>query len=158
MSGSSTYLVFSLGELTAAFGLGDVREVLALPAMKQPPGLPAVLAGFVRLGNEILPVVNLAQLLQLPPQAPSIDQHLILLRHAPMLCLVDRVLELCPLPAPNPVPTGQTFNDTVVGLLDYQGDSVSLLDSDRLLLETEQARIQDFQHLYAQRLQNLEAP
>ncbi len=157
MSDTAAYLLFSLGSLQAAFALSEVREVLPRPALSQPPGMPSLLAGLVQIGREPLPVMDLAKLLELPSLPDTIDQHLIYLRRPAMLCLVDRVLEIAKLPLPSAVPAGQTFNDTVIGLVEHNQQQYAVLGAKHLLLAAESARIRDFQQIQERRLQQLES-
>lgn len=155
---SVTYLVFGLGEACFAFALDEVKEVCALPTLYRPPGLPPLLAGFAGFGKELLPVLELAWLLDQPMNAHRIDQHLILLRRRPLFCLVERVLDLLPLPEPQPMPAGHTFNNWAAGILAYQGRTCFLLDSERLLLSEERQRLSSLQEMARARLEQLAPP
>lgn len=145
------FLVFALGGEHFALPLAGVREVLALPRLEQPPGLPGLLAGFVNFGGEVLPVLQLADLLQLPVLR-SIDQHLILLRERALLCLVDRVLGI-ERAAPAALEAGHSFNELVSGRLE---SGAFVLQPERLLLAEEAARVEELRGMAAERLQRLE--
>lgn len=155
---SATYLVFGLGEACFAFALDEIKEVCSLPALYHPPGLPPLLAGFVGFGKEFLPVLELAWLLDQPLNAHRIDQHLILLRRRPLFCLVERVLDILPLPEPQPMPAGHTFNNWAAGVLSYQEQTCFLLEPERLLLSEERQRLSSLQEMARVRLEQLEMP
>lgn len=156
MSPEASYLIFQLRRQPFGLPLSDIKEVCSLPALHRPPGLPPLLAGFASLGDTLLPVLELAWLMDFPPQAHHIDQHLILLRRQPLFCLVDRVLDIATLPPAAPLQDLHTFNNWVSGTLTYQQTDCALLDSERLLLSEERQRLSSLQAMVSQRLQALE--
>jgi purine-binding chemotaxis protein CheW len=151
------YLIFEVGNSLFALPQTQIQEVLPLPALILPPGLPPILAGFVNLDGQYLPVLELAFLFQMPAYIQQIDQHLLRLRQTPMLCLVKRVLELCSLPEPLPLEPDQSLNNYLAGFLNYRGQRVALISVEKLLLAEEKARIQALQNMVQQRLDTLES-
>lgn len=59
-------LVFPVGPEWFAFDLVQVREVIAAQPVTSLPGAPRWLAGLTNLRGELVPVIDLAALLQLP--------------------------------------------------------------------------------------------
>lgn len=62
-------LVFPVGPEWFAFDLAQVREVIGAQTVTALPGAPTWLAGLTNLRGELVPVVDLAALLQLPNPA-----------------------------------------------------------------------------------------
>jgi len=149
-------VIFEVGALSCALPRKEVKEILPLPSLVLAPGMPATLAGFVQLERQYLPVVDLRFLFHATVQALTIDQHLLRLANHSWLCLVDRVLELAPLPVSEPLKPEHSFNDWVMGLSYYQGHEIALLDINQVLLKEEQTRMTSLQEMLQARLQALE--
>jgi purine-binding chemotaxis protein CheW len=137
------YLLLALVGLRLALPRDAVRELLPLPRLARPPGLPPVVAGFVELGDALLPVLHTARLLGLQADAPENDQdglyrHIVLLDGGPGL-LVDRALDLLALPAGSRqrVDPARTLNGCVAATLPTPQGPVPLLNPARLLLAEE---------------------
>lgn len=151
------YLIFRLDTVLCALPREDIQEILPYVALSIPPGLPAILAGFVNLGGRVLPVLHLARILGLPSGAEQIDRHLIHLRQAQRLCLVDRVLGLSILPEPLQIDPDHVFNNWAVGFLRYGQEDVYLMRVEQLLLREESQRVAGLQAQMQQRLLGLES-
>lgn len=153
VGGTAYYLLLSLAEQRCALPRAAVRELLPLPLLSRPPGLPPVLAGFANLGGAPLPVLHLARLLGLDASQPedgrdALYRHIVVLRAEaqPVGLLVDRVLDLVAVPAGGlrPVPQERSLNGCVSGGLpalpgEAPGALVPVLDPARLLLAEERA-------------------
>lgn len=157
MTMSGHYLIFKLGDLKCAFERSEVQEVLPYVALNTPPGLPQVLAGFVNLGGQFLPVLHLLRILGLTGNAERLDSHLIHLRQSHRLCLVERVLTLAVLPEPRALDAEHVFNDWAAGILEHQGQAIYLLRPEQLLLREENLRLNDLQAQINQRLMALDS-
>jgi len=141
-------VVFLCAGLRFGLPAEQVREVLPLPSLWRREGMPPHVAGFFRLGDAVLPVLDLAHLLGLR-EAGAVDgaeegglyRHLLLLASGPAL-LVDRALDLAAggeaLDDPAP-PDWQ--NGCMTARLLLGGEPVALLDSSRLLDAHEAARL-----------------
>lgn len=136
-------VMIRLGAVRCALRHAAVQELLPLPRLWRPPGLPRPLEGFMNLGGEAVPVVALATLLgveEAEDTAPALYRHLVLLRASPPVALrVTRVLDLR-LVAPErlrPVGRGATLNGCVEAEIEDGESLVHLLDADRLLLAQE---------------------
>ncbi|PIQ27656.1 hypothetical protein COW36_07110 [bacterium (Candidatus Blackallbacteria) CG17_big_fil_post_rev_8_21_14_2_50_48_46] len=148
-------VIFEVGALNCALPQREIKEILAMPSLVLPPGMPAILAGFVKLEDQYLPVVDLGRVFQQSPQPLTIDQHLLRLAHHPWLCLVNRVLDLAQLSEPVPVNPGHSFNNCVSGLSSYQGCEIALLEISQLLLQEERLRMVALQEILQARLSDL---
>jgi purine-binding chemotaxis protein CheW len=146
-----TYLLLRIGTRRCALPRAAVREVLPLPRLWRPPGLPRPLAGFINLGGEAMPVLDLARLFGLGSEAGDAEaalyRHVILASPAlgasmPGL-LVDRVLDLVRLSAAQgrPLPPEATLNGCASAELPLDDGFAHLLDPGRILLAQEQAAL-----------------
>ncbi|MBO1079362.1 chemotaxis protein CheW [Roseomonas haemaphysalidis] len=138
------FLLLALAGMRLALPRGAVRELLPLPRLARPPGLPPVVAGFAGLGGALLPVLHATRLLGLRAAAPEDDQADGLYRHIVVLeegfgLLVDRALDLLALPAGSlqPVDPAHTLNGCVAATLPTAQGPAHLLDPARLLLARE---------------------
>ena len=144
---ADTVLVFRLAGHGFALPTACVQECLPLPSLHRRPGLPPHLAGFLELGEAMLPVIDLARLLGLRApedglrlEADGFYRHLLRLDAA--VLLVDRALGLeRVLPAPFEPDAGRWQHGCVAGWLLAGGEPVALLDPDRLLLRDEHERL-----------------
>src|SRR5438128_2487698 len=73
-------LLFHLPGHACALPLASVQEVVPMPLLSRPPGLPSVLAGFLDLGGAIVPVLRLDRLLGLSEVVPGLYTPLLVLR------------------------------------------------------------------------------
>jgi purine-binding chemotaxis protein CheW len=159
------YLIFALAGLRCALPRRVVRELLPLPKLSTPPSLPEALAGFVNLGGTALPVLALRHLLGLRRDVPvePLYRHIVVVEGiAPGTragLLVDRVLDLQPVPAERvqPVPPGESLNGCVAAGLAMPEGFVHVLDPARILLAQEQASLQELTHRAAARLEAWES-
>lgn len=87
-------LTFTLDDARYAVPLGRVVEVLPRVWITPLPGAPDVVAGVINHRGEARVVVDLRARLAHPPRAPSIDDHLLVVRAArrTVALLVDRVV------------------------------------------------------------------
>ncbi|TAL08601.1 MAG: chemotaxis protein CheW, partial [Nitrospirae bacterium] len=85
-------LVFEIAGDSFAIPLDAVREILPLPLLSHPPGLPSFLEGFLNLGRQAVPVLNPARLFHLEGLTPGPYSHLIVLEKTgtPLAILADR--------------------------------------------------------------------
>lgn len=152
-------LVFRLGETRLSLPLESVVEVLPLPLLHQPPGLPCLLEGFLNLGGEAVPVVRLDRLFRLAEMSPGLYTPLVLLRAPghPVALLVDAVLGVGPADAgtATPLPEGTTLNECVTGYVVWKGETVPVLSPEHLLLTRERACVEQLRSLEAARLADL---
>lgn len=152
-------LIFRLGGEECAFPVKSVREVVPMVQLVRPPGLPALLEGFLNLRGEAVPVVRLRRLFGLPEGALGLYTPVVILKEGPLALLVDEVSGVLSASeeAGLPVQEGNTFNDCVEAEVVLNGRTVHLLSTDRLLLEQERRRIAELQVEAQRRLRELEA-
>ncbi|MGF3022576.1 chemotaxis protein CheW [Methylobacterium aquaticum] len=98
MTTGTAYLLVAIAGTDCALPRRAVREILPLPRLWRPPGVPGALAGFLNLAGAAVPVVDLAVLFGLgrPVTArQALYRHLVLLHgEAPQALLVDRVADV----------------------------------------------------------------
>jgi purine-binding chemotaxis protein CheW len=150
---SGAVVVFRLVEANYALPVPAVRECVAMPALSRPPGTPAPVLGYFRLGSERVVAVDLAVLLGLrawtaPDDAVMLYRPLLLCGRAGGACrvafMVDNVLDIRPVARPvTALPAeGAPAGDWLVGEVELVGGMTALLmDPDRLLVERERQRI-----------------
>ncbi len=150
-------LVFRLSGHAFALPAPRVRECLPLPSLRDRPGLPAHVAGFLELGGEVLPVIDLARLLGLRRQGdgPALEagglyRHLLLVDDVALL--VDRATGLAPaLPAPPEADADPWQHGCVSRRVLADGETAALLDPDRLLRQDERDRLRTLTEAARQR-------
>lgn len=141
-------IVFDVCGIACALHRSAVRELLPLPRLWRPPGLPRPVAGFLNLGGQAVPVLSLAILFGLEerPSAGEADlyRHLVVLqgRAAPGVhaLLVDRVLDVTAVDASrlSAVAQAETLNGCVEAEAAWGGRLVHLLSAERILMAEEQ--------------------
>ncbi|MFT8246003.1 chemotaxis protein CheW [Roseomonas sp. BN140053] len=150
--GGDPLLLFAVGGTVCALRRPAVRELLPLPRLSAPPGLPRPVAGFLNLGGEAVPVLALARLLNRTEEARRVAgglyRHIIVLNHTlprpgggsgRVALLVDRVLDLVPPPAQPATPPDGHADPCVEAEIPLGAALVHLLAPDRLLREGEAA-------------------
>ncbi|ACA14812.1 CheW protein [Methylobacterium sp. 4-46] len=158
MAGAAAFLVVDVAGTGCAVRREAVREVLPLPRLWRPPGVPAALAGFFSLGGAAVPVLDLAVLFGLAGASagrPMLYRHLLLVGEAaPLALLVDRVDDLVSVEpeAVTPLPQGTALNGCVAGELRCGGRLLHELAVSRILLAEERARLDAQTRLAQERL------
>lgn len=157
--GGRKVLVFQLGGQAYGIAVDAVREILPMPLLAHAPGLPPVLAGFVNLGGVAVPVVSLARLFGVVQQNPGRYTPLVILhcRGLALALLVDAVQGVVRVHAEAVVPLSDTLclNSCAEGLATAGETSFVLLNTDRLLREQEQRRIDELAAIEQTRLDEL---
>lgn len=158
----SEVLVFELDGSSFAIPLAAVREILPLPLLSNPPGLPSLLAGFLNLGGQAIPVLNLKRLFGGPDSGSGPYSHIVVLREtsASLGLLVDRSAGTVALSPESlmPVSHGQSLNDCVEAGARIGNQTAHVLSVERLLLKQEQARVAELQAMEQERLRRLAEP
>ena len=153
-------LVFEIAGDSFAIPLDAVREILPLPLLSHPPGIPSFLEGFLNLGGQAVPVLNPARLFRLQGPASGPYSHLIVLEKTgtPLALLADRAAGATEVPKESVMPVGQSFsfNDCLEGDTRIGGRTVHMLSVEKLLLEEERRRIAELQAMEQERLRELE--
>lgn len=153
-------LVFEIAGDAFAIPLDTVREILPLPLLSHPPGIPSFLEGFLNLGGQAVPVLNPTRLFRLQGPAPGPYSHLVVLEKAgaPLAILVNHAAGATEVPKESVMPVGQSFsfNDCLEGDARIGGRTVHILSVEKLLLEEERRRIAELQAMEQERLRELE--
>lgn len=155
-----TLVVFQLAEQKYAVRSAEVTEIVPIAALQTPPAAPAILAGFLNLGGELIPVIRVRHLFGLPELPTELWTPLIILKNRDqrLAMLVDSVS--CTLVVDDdailPLPSQQLTNSGVIGLIRSDADSISLLSPQRLLLDQESLAIAQLQQLVQKRIDDLE--
>ena len=153
-------VIFHLGGQAYGLPLEEVLEIVPLALLSRPPGLPAMMAGFLGLEGQAVPVLRLDRLFGLPELTPGLYTPLLILRSPghPLALLVEKVSRITAVAADAvvPVPPGESFNDCAEGVVTLDSHVVLLLSPERLLLDKEQQCLAEFQDLEQARLRALE--
>jgi purine-binding chemotaxis protein CheW len=158
---SGTYLLLDVAGTPCALPRAAAGEILPLPDLYRPPACGAWLAGFLNLGGDAVPVVDLAQLLGLRGETPepALHAHVVLGRDRSLAYLVDRVTDLVAVPADafRPVDPDRSLNGCVAAAIARGERLVHALDPGRLLSAEERLRVEAATRAAAERLAALPA-
>ena len=156
-----TLVVFDLAGQACAFPLEEVRQIIPLPALAHPPGLPEAIEGILDLGGSAVPVVRMDRLFSLPPQEIGLYTPLLLLGAAsnPVAIPVDQVREILSLREESCsfLGDGRSLNGAAVGEIAAGGSSIHLLSAEHIFSAEERRRLTEFQTMAEQRLRMLES-
>lgn len=140
-----TYLLLDVAGTPCALPRAAAGEILPLPDLFRPPACGAWLAGFLNLGGEAVPVVDLAQLLGLRGETPepALHAHVVLGCGRDVAYLVDRVTDLVAVAADafRPVDPARSLNGCVAAAIARGERLVHVLDPARLLSAEERMRV-----------------
>jgi purine-binding chemotaxis protein CheW len=154
------FLEFELAEQLYGIPVRDVQEVVAMAQLSGPPDLPAVIAGFLNLEGEAIPVLRLDRMLRLAERPAGMYTPLIVLRarEGRLALMAERVNRIGAVAeaAVLPLPEGHTFNDCVEGMVTEGARVLLVLSSARLLLEKEQQCLAELQDREQERLHAME--
>lgn len=155
-----TLLVFQVADQQYAVAAGDVAEILPIAELQRPPGAPEVLAGFLDLGGELIPVIRVHHLFGLPQAAPDLWTPLVILRDGDerIALWVDSVNRTLVVEDADvlPLPSQHVTNECVTGVVRSGNASLSLLSPQRLLLAQETRAITELQQMVQKRVDSLE--
>ena len=132
-------LPFKLGTEVYALELPEIQEVVENPQIHGLPGAPETLAGVIAFHGRIVPVVDLPLLLGFP--AGNRFDRLIVLsdRHGPMALWIDQMCPIMTLNLTHEILSQSSSEaDCIRGVLNCQGEIISLLDIDQLQAKLEQ--------------------
>jgi purine-binding chemotaxis protein CheW len=87
---------FRLGDLLLGIDIHDVREILRVGDVTPVPGAPAMVSGVVNLRGDVVTVVNLRTVLELPQVARTPQSRLMIVQHEAesIGLLIDRVADV----------------------------------------------------------------
>lgn len=95
ISVAEQYVTFVLGEEMYAVPVGQVREIVRVSKITRVPLTPNHVEGVMNLRGEVLPIINLRKLLNLPPQDVSSSKIMVLVHEGHALgVIVDRTAQV----------------------------------------------------------------
>ena len=154
-----TLLVFEVADQKYAVAASDVAEILPMAELQRPPAGPQLLAGFLNLAGDLVPVIRLHHLFGLPAVATELWTPLVLIRQSGrrVALLVDRVSRTLTVDEDSilPLPPRHASNECAAGVLRAGDDSITLLAPQQLLLEQEQCAVEELQQAVQRRLNDL---
>lgn len=149
--------LFDVGGRRCALPTAAISEVLLMPELAHPPGMPAFLAGVMNLGGTAVPVIRLDRLFGLPEVEPGLYTPIMLLRGVTPTVglLVDRMFGVSTVEVENAEDAPETegaFAECVAGLIGEGEEATYLLDVGRVLAVEERGRLAAFQVRAQERL------
>jgi purine-binding chemotaxis protein CheW len=152
-------VVFRLGGEHFGVPVPVVREVVPYAWLAQPPRMPNFVEGVLNLGGVAVPVMRLDDLLGMPRGKLGLDASILIMKRpgAPMGLLVEHVDGVRPAAAFQmlPVEDRNSFQGCLVGELHGAGDDVHLISWEKVLMEEERRRLEQFQQSAQDRLAEL---
>ena len=133
-------IVFAVGEGVFGINVMKVREIInPIPVTKMPNGHPSV-EGIIRLRDEVLPVVNLAQVIGFPPsQHPEQDKLIVAelnkMKVAFHVHSVSRIHRISWEQIEKPTKLSQGLEGTTIGVIKMEDIMILLLDYEKIVVE-----------------------
>lgn len=158
MTLADIHVLVRIDDGEAAMSRQDVAEILPLARLDRPPSAPRVLAGFLNLGGVPLPVLRLGVLLGgAVPENDDLYSHIVRLKptdERPSVgLLVERVLDAAVQPdTADPVAPDESLNGVIAARLSINGRFIPGLDTARLLVAEETARLAEMTTAMTQRI------
>lgn len=142
------YVVVRCAGASAALPAAAVAEVLPIARLSRPVGAPKVLAGFLNLAGQALPVVDLATVFgAAPPDDQDLYRHIVRLNPVEgrsLALLVERVVDAAAaVDGVAPLAPDQSVGGVLAANLRLGGELVPLIDLAGLLLAEERLRLDD---------------
>ncbi len=135
-------VAFRIGAQEFAIDITQVREIRGWAPETALPHAPLYVRGVINLRGAVLPILDLATRLGLPPARPTVRHVIIVVQVGPRLLglLVDAVSDIQPAPDDHIRPTPDLGPDTakpfVRGILPAQNRMILLLTLDDILPHT----------------------
>jgi len=136
---SRQVVVFELGREEYAAPIEQVREVVKVPKITLVPNGQAFVVGVMNLRGQIVPVIDLEKLFDLPAASQTAAQHIVVSEdagHIPFGVQVDQVLEVLRVSADTIKPTPKMVTARISS--DYL-DGVVILEQDDKADKTDNA-------------------
>lgn len=142
------FIVFALAEGNLAFNVGYALEVIRRRPVKQVPEMPEYIEGFVKMRDDLLPVINMRRRLGVPDFEKQVNGRLLILRSSigKLALAVDDVLgietvsrEMIRRP---PVVFKGIKKKYIEGLYPRTDDMCIILDIEKILSSDEKILIQ----------------
>ncbi|SHJ51481.1 purine-binding chemotaxis protein CheW [Malonomonas rubra DSM 5091] len=131
----SQLLPFNLGLEIYALELADVQEVVEHQAVFPLPGVATTISGAIGFHGRIVPVVDLPLLLGFDA-GPRSDRMIVLTDvHGPVALSIDRLQRIITLDLAHcTLSQSESEEDCIRGVIDRDGEMISLLDLEQLRL------------------------
>lgn len=154
-----SFVIFRLGGQIFAIPVEAVSEVVPYAWLSKPPRMPAFIQGILNLGGAAVAVLRLDRLLGMPSATIGLDASILIMKTtaAPLGLLVEHVDGVQPAAEFQvmTVDDRQSFQGCLAAQLDGPLGSVHLVSWEKLLLEEERQRLDDFQRRAQERLAEL---
>ncbi len=152
------FIIFELGDATYAVAIDAVAEVLPLPALASEPGASSILAGFLNLRGEAIPVLRLSRILEMPDPAIDLSTSVILLRQSGQRVglLVSRVRQIVSVAPAAIMALPSSANAMMATAARIDDKIVPVVAPEGLLLEQERRRIAELHAVRQRRLHELQ--
>jgi len=132
-------LPFKLGAEVYALELTDVQEVVEQQRVHPLPGVSEAIIGSIAFHGRIVPALDLPLLLGFPAGQRSERMIVLTDEHGPVALVVDHLLRIISLNLEHStLSQSDSEEDCIRGVLNREGEMISLLDLDQLRLMLEQ--------------------
>lgn len=129
----SQLLPFNLGAEIYALELTDVQEVVENQTVHALPGGPDAFVGAISFHGRIVPAVDLPQLLGFPESTRFGRMIVMTDEHGPIALMVDKMQRVISIDlAHSTLSQSDSEEDCIRGVLNRDGEMISLLDLDQL--------------------------
>lgn len=151
-------ITFQGGDKYFALKTQDIQEIIHIPELSNPGGMPCFLKGFFNIEGKIYGAVDLAELLGLPPSLPGLYTPLLVMKKpAQTAFIIDSLGELLKVEETEfkKISGNSTFNNCIEMLIHFNDKQFFIPDINKLLLEIEKAKIQEFHKIEKMRINRL---
>lgn len=159
MEAERTVVVFQAGGVRGAFPVEQVQEIVPMATLLAPPGMPALLHGFLNLRGTAVPILRFDRLFSTGECFPGLHTPLLIFRipERPVGLLVDAVSDIVRTTDLSllPVPADYSFNGSATAELGIASGPAYLFSVERILLEREHRLLSEFQAVAQRRLSDL---
>ncbi len=151
-------LIFETDKQLYGLPLNTVREVVHMTELIRPPERPQFLQGFLNMGGQLIAVVDLRTLWNMPTQDSSLYTPLIMLAGQQYAFQVDRIDNVVTTPqeAYQSVEENHILNNCIEATCHLSEKTIYLLNVDQILLSEEELRLADLKQKTEKRLHQLE--
>lgn len=152
-------VVFQVGGDNFAVPVDCVAEVVPIAWLARPPHMPSIVYGILNLGGVAVPVLRSDRLLGMADSSFGLGASILVMKggSAPLGLLVGHVEGVRPAAAFQVMPLAdrQSFQGCLAAELDGPGGAIHLVAWDKVLLEEERLRLDEFQRQTQDRLADL---
>lgn len=157
--GRRSVIVFCVGRQRYAIASCEIEQILPMAELDRPPGTPNLLAGFLNLAGDLVPVVRLHHLFGLAEVKLDLWTPLVLLRGtSERVALLVEQVDGCQIIATEsilPLPEHHASDECVTGTARVGDFTIHLLSVERLLLKQERQVTAEWKKRVEQRVSEL---